>query len=341
MLCRRMLAALLVTIAAGQAIRPVFAQENGTLVQSGATTAGTSAPFLIPGSPVNGDWEAHPFTSWDMPEETRGFLQSDHAFSRFIGPVSAPILSKDPRSLTEVRGLFIENWMPDTNPTGNGNFQVYAAQLRVALTDRLTFIADKDGYASLHPGHIIPSASGWLDIAAGLKYTFIRDVENQFLLTGGFMFEPPTGEKKVFQHSGAGLLTVFGTSGKEINENWHILGNLALQVPMNSNANSTFGFAQVHLDRACFGWFYPLVEFNWYHYLAGGNHGLPAILGELDNLINLGTSQMANADLVTMAAGAKARLSRNLELGSVYEYPLSNRQDFLGGRLIAELILRY
>ena len=41
-----------------------------------------------------------------MDAETRGLLESDRAFPNFIGPISNPILTKDPRSLTELRPLF-------------------------------------------------------------------------------------------------------------------------------------------------------------------------------------------------------------------------------------------
>ena len=82
-----------------------------------------------------------------------------------------------------------------------------------ALTDRLTFIADKDGFASIHP-HAGGSKTGSVNISAGLKYVFIRDVERQLLVTGGFQYEPQTGEEKVFQGHGKGVFTVFGTVGK-------------------------------------------------------------------------------------------------------------------------------
>ena len=77
---------------------------------------------------------------------TRKPFQSDHAFDNFIGPVSNPIFTKDARSLTEARALFIQNWIPRSHPVvPGGNYQVYTLQARIALTDRLTLFADKDG----------------------------------------------------------------------------------------------------------------------------------------------------------------------------------------------------
>lgn len=226
------------------------------------------------------------------------------------------------------------------NPIGGGDFQVYAMQLRVALTERLTLIADKDGYGVIN-SNAIGNSDGWLNLAAGLKYTLIRDVENQFLATVGFMFEPQTGEAAVFQSHGDGLFTFFGTVGKEFGQCNHAILNLGYQVPVDGDENSSFFYSQIHLDRQMFGWIYPLMEVNWYHWVAGGDRGLPAALGEGDGLLNLGTTGVAGNDLVTMAFGLKAKLNANAEVGAAWEFPVSNRHDLINNRLTAEFILRY
>jgi len=269
-----------------------------------------------------------------------GWLQSDRAFPRFVGPISNPVLAKDPRSLTEARLLFINDQIDSKSAVGPGSFQVAGMQLRLALTDRLTFIADKDGYAWIHPNQG-SSQDGWLDIAAGLKYTVIRDVEQQMLLTAGLMWEPQTGEKRVFQNQGSGLFTGFLTFGKEFDEVNHVLVNAGYQLPADRSQNSSFYYASLHLDRQLIGWLYPLVELNWYHYTSGGDRGLPAIIGEGDGLLNLGTTGVAGNDLVTGAVGIKAQLCPNTETGLAWEVPLSSRHDLLNNRLLVELILRY
>jgi hypothetical protein len=271
----------------------------------------------------------------------RGLFESDRMFPNFIGPISNPVLTKDPRSLTEARLVFIQNWFPNAHPLmQGGDMQVYAApQVRIALTDRLTIMADKAGIAAINANGI-PHRSGMLNIAAGAKYAFIRDVENQFLVTGGFLFEPPTGEAKVFQNHGSGVATVFGTVGKEFAECYHVLLNGGYQFGLNSRDNSSFLYAQLHLDRQLFGWLYPLVEVNWFGYTAGGDRGLPAI-GEGDGLINLGAPDMAGNHLVTIAAGLKAQFGKHLNVGVVYETPMSSRRDLIDSRILAEVIFRY
>ena len=271
----------------------------------------------------------------------RGFLESDRAFPNFIGPISNPILAKDPRSMTEARFLFINNWFPNNHAVMNGgDAQVYALQLRFALTERLTLIADKDGIASINPGNGSTN-TGLLNIGVGLRYLFIRDVENQFLLSGGFMWEPQTGYGNVFQSHGDGTFTLFGTAAKEFDCCTHGIINFGYQFPFDRVDNSSFFYTSLHLDRQLMGWLYPLVELNWFHYTDGGNRGLPAAVGEGDGLINLGTSGVAGNDLVTVAVGASAILNDHMQTGFVWETPISNREDLIDHRITFEFILRY
>jgi hypothetical protein len=269
----------------------------------------------------------------------RRLFESDRAFEGFIGPISNPVFSKDPRSLTEARALFIHNQIPGGHPLGGGNFQVFGLQVRVALTERLTLIADKDGYATINPGGA-PNQDGWLNLGLGMKYVFIRDVERQLLLSGGFMWEPQTGEAGAFSSHGDGTFAFFLTGGKEFAGCWHALGTIGYQLPIDASENSSYYYVSLHLDRKI-GRFYPLVELNWFHWVAGGNRGLPAALGEGDGLLNLGTTGVAGNDLVTAAVGGKFKFGPHAEIGAAWEFPISNRRDLIDSRLLAEFILRY
>ncbi len=283
---------------------------------------------------------AHPMIMQDCCD-CRGPLESDRCFPRFVGPISNPVLAKDPRSLTEARLLFINNWSPDDHPVlGDGTFQVLAAQVRVALSERLTFIADKDGYTFIQPA-AGAHRDGWMNMAAGFKYTLVRDVENQFLVAAGMMYEFQTGEANVFQSHGDGIFTFFGTIGKEIGEVNHIIANVGYQLPVDGSDNSAMFYTSLHFDRQIAGWLYPLVELNWYRYTSGGNRGIPAIVGEGDGLINFGTTGVAGNNVVTTALGVKAMFSQHLESGIAYEFPISDRKDLIQGRLLVEMIIRY
>ncbi|MFO0798426.1 MAG: hypothetical protein U0804_13195 [Gemmataceae bacterium] len=212
-------------------------------------------------------------------------------------------------------------------------------QVNVALTERLTLIADKDGYADVYPRGAA-SSHGWLNIAAGLKYTLVRDVENQFLFAAGLMYEVPSGEAAVFQNTGGGFLTPFVSYGKEFGEHWHVIGNNGYSFALDQSTGSSFLYTSLHLDREIGGWFYPLVEANWFYYTGGGTN-LPRAVGEGDGLLNLGTAGMSGRMMFSTAVGAKAKLGEHLYLGGAYEVALSEYKGLLNNRVIVDLVLRY
>ena len=78
-------------------------------------------------------------------------FESDHEFDGFVQPFSNPIQFKDPRAMTEARGLFIAAWSDPNMPLGDTSAQIYALQLRAALTERLEVFAAKDGIVRLSP----------------------------------------------------------------------------------------------------------------------------------------------------------------------------------------------
>jgi hypothetical protein len=266
-------------------------------------------------------------------------FESDHAFDGFVNPISNPIFAKDPRSNTWARLLFVNNNFPGSHPFGGGNAQVYALQLNVALTERLAFIADKDGYADINPGRGAAS-NGWLNIAAGFKYTLVRDVENQFLFAAGLMYEVPSGDAAVFQNTGGGFLTPFVSWGKQFGDHWHVIGNHGFSFPLDTNEGSSFFYHSLHIDREIGGWFYPLVEFNWFQYTGGGDL-LPRAVGEGDGLLNLGTRDMNGRQLFSTAFGAKVKFCEHLYAGGAYEVALSDYKGLLNNRVIVDLVLRY
>ena len=67
---------------------------------------------------------------------------TDPSFNNFIKPQSNPVFFEDPRNTTEANAIFINHHVPSS--LGGGDVQVYAVQLRAALTENLSFIATKD-----------------------------------------------------------------------------------------------------------------------------------------------------------------------------------------------------
>ena len=155
----------------------------------------------------------------------RWFEHSEANFNDFISPTSNPIFFEDPRTLTEVRFLFINNDLP--NSIG-GNYQVYAMQIRAALSDRLSIVAAKDGFIIASPN--APLQDGAADIAMGLKYNLMVDYANQQILSVGLSYELPIGSTQALQGNGAGELNIYLTGGTEFWCNWHWISAMGYRV---------------------------------------------------------------------------------------------------------------
>jgi len=267
-------------------------------------------------------------------------FESDHAFDGFVGPMTDPIQAKDARSLTEARMVFLNNWAhPGTPVVGKGTYQVYALQLRLALTERLQLFADKDGIVrfSPNPGK---SVTGLANIAAGAKYVFIRNVEDQFLFSGAVQYEAPTGYANIFQNQGSGLLGVYGIFAKQFGDSVHLSGQFGENIAMQNQQNGYF-YTHLHVDKR-FGKFVPFFEANWFYYNQGAKY-LPASINmEGAGFLNLGTSGFTGTSIVTLAPGFKYNFNSHLEFGVCYQFPVSDpHQSLYGNQVIADLILRY
>ncbi|MAT68513.1 MAG: hypothetical protein CMJ58_03220 [Planctomycetaceae bacterium] len=260
---------------------------------------------------------------------------SDHCFDDFISPMTNPTLFEDPRTLTELRGIFLQHKVPLV-PAAGGDIQVYALQIRAALTDRLSIIATKDGYAvSSNP--LI--RDGWADVAAGLKYNLIRNVRDQRLLSAGLTYEMPVGSRRTLQGNGNGEFHLFLTGGTEFLDYGHWLSASGLRLAADSGDDSSLWYWSNHFDYQIFDGIYALTEFNWYNWIDSGAGGINGVEG--GDLFNLGSTGVTGNDIVTGAFGAKYKPNGNLEFGVAWELPLTERRDVLENRLTVDAILRY
>jgi len=266
------------------------------------------------------------------------FARSDREFSRFISPISNPFFFEDPRALTEARGHFVNQVIPSSSGLGKGDMQLYAVQLRAAVTDRLSIIATKDGYITQQFDNL-PNDEGVADVAAGFKYAFLRDSRNQRIATAGMTFEADLGDKRVFQGTGDGEFHFFLSGGFEFLERGHWLSGTGFRIPTDHTQRSQMWWWSNHWDYEFIDNLYGLIELNWFHWMRSGER--LAVNFEGGDLLNLGSTNVAGNDIVTMAVGGRARLTEGVTVGAGWEYPLTNRRDMLHDRAYADLIFRY
>ncbi len=273
-----------------------------------------------------------------MNQPIRGLFESDHAFDGFTTPLSNPVQSNDPRSLTELRFLYLGDYSRNSTPViGGGTFQVYAMQARLAVTERLQLFADKDGLVMLSPKGA-RSIFGMANINAGAKYVFIRDEADQFLFSGAVQYEAPTGYPTIFEGHGNGLLAVYGIIGKQFLDNWHFISTFGQNAAL-SNSNSGYFMVTAHLDRR-FGKFVPFYEANWFYYNQSGRH-VPGVGIEGGGLLNLGASNVMGLNYLTNAVGFNYEFTQHVIFGIAYEYQLSSRTMLMNNVLNMQLIFRY
>ena len=269
------------------------------------------------------------------------FGRSDREFWHFVSPQSNPLFFEDPRTLTELRLHFANQWIPNSNPVFQGGTAQYvAAQIRVAITERLSVIATKDGYFWLNPANPgVADTEGFADIGGGLKYNFYRNCETQTLASAGFTYCMPSGAQRVFQGNGNGEWHLFLSGGKEFFGCAHWVSGAGLRIPNDGTAQSKMSYWSNSFDVQLTKRIYALTQVNWFHWYDSGN-ALAANF-EGNDLFNLGSNDVAGNDIVTASYGTRLKFGSYHEAGIAYEIPLTQRKDLLESRLYLDLTLRY
>ena len=265
-----------------------------------------------------------------------GMLPSDHCFDCFISPISNPFFFEDPRSLTEARGIFIDNSLPGF--IGGGDVQVWAGQLRGCITDRTSVIAPRLAYLQVNQsGGGAPS--GFTSAPIGLKYNFIRDVDRQFLVSGGVTYFIP-GSQGAVSNFGSGDFHFFLTGGKQIYERAHWLSATGFRIPADPSWGTQMWYWSNQWDYQLPRNFYAVGGINWFHIMRSATNPFVSDFTALD-LINLPATGVAGTNVVTGVVGLRWKPSRHVETGAGFEFPLTNRTDIIHNRLYADMIFRY
>jgi hypothetical protein len=269
-----------------------------------------------------------------------GWLTSDRAFPNFIGFVSNPTFSIDPRALTQIWPVFANTWTQKFGPIDSGDIQAYGPGISFAFSDRFEVGLNRGAYAV---ANVDKFRDGFLNLGGFAQYTLIRDVPNQFLLSAGLMVEAPTGEADVLSGHGPAYLTPYLTFGKEFGE-FHVLGTTGYNFPTEASRTTidTY-YANLHLDVRLFGWLYPLVEFNgaWISTNLDLRHPELLSLADLPHFFDLDRHDVTGG-IVTIAPGFNAVLIHDrLEAGIVYERPIWSQHGYRFDEVLLKLILRF
>lgn len=252
---------------------------------------------------------------------------------RFVHPVTSPFFHENSFVTTDVRAWYLYHQFPNSNLGGDA--QVAAVQLRLALSEQFQLVAYKDGYAWFDD--TVVADEGLMDVAAGLKWNFYRDVPDQISLAAGIGYELGFGDDEVLQDDEE--LRLWFSADKGFDE-LHLGGTFNYFYPTGSEGalgNSEWVSWHLHADYYLCKWFSPVVELNGYHTLDNSSVAPLAFSGV--DVANLGGGE--SEDVVTLGLGGELRLDTDLALRLSYELPVTSNNDLLGDRITASLVWSY
>lgn len=283
---------------------------------------------------------------------SHGWFQSDHCFDNFISPVTNPFRFEDPRSLTEVRPVFIWQETPKRNYVyQGGDVEFFGTQARLAITERFDLVMNKLGYIWSEPhngggdpaGEFAPHV-GFAEIEIGPKYTFLRNDQCERVAAVGLTFDIPAGESKVFQDTGTLSLIPYVSFAQGFCPSSYGSFNFMTTVGYSFDVDSKrsdYFFSSFHLDFdvARLHKIYPLIELNWFNYTRAGKARELGFEGR--DLFNFGSHGVSGDNDLTMAVGARYKFSECIQTGIAAEFPLVANDHLLHFRLTWDVIFRF
>ncbi len=274
----------------------------------------------------------------------RGLFKSDCEFDNFASPVTNPFLFEDPRSLTEVRTILLYQKIPGNSGLFQGGSAWFVgAQGRLAITNRLSLVVSKFGLTGFSSGSPIDGGTGFSEIHLGPKFVVYRDPESKTLITLGGTFQLPSGSSKAFQDTGKLSIVPYVSAGRRLYETklgtFNGLASSGYSFSTTS-ARSDYFYVSGHLDFDVGnrGRIFPLVEMNWIRYTSDGKSTNLGVEGR--DLANFG-SPRAGSGMLTIAAGARVKITDHWQAGGAFEIPLVGSKDIFQYRLTFDLIWRY
>lgn len=334
------LAVFHVLVFTGTAVAQDQSADNTTSVSSRQSAPGALA---LGGNEPESHGESTSTTATETTEPEpllwKGFLYGDPHFRDKPRPVGSPLYFEDPFINSDLRLVYLYHKFPKDSNLKGGDLNVYALQLRLALTERLAFLATCDGYSHLE-SPILDDDSGWNDLALGLKYALLVDHANDFLLSTGLKWRLSNGHAKTL-HGNVDELTPFISAYKGWGK-FNFIADIAGRLAMDEHRGNHLLSWNLHADYEIIDHlFFPLFEVHGVHYLSNGDR-LPLSDGGLD-YANIGSNDVAGSSVYWAGVGARWNIVEHLSWGAVWEFPLQSTQanDLFDHRVTTNLIFTF
>jgi hypothetical protein len=287
-----------------------------------------------------------------------GMALAQDAFSDAIRPMTSPPIFDLAVPRTQVHAIYMHQNMPgNVNtiagdvPLG-GDFNVYALQFEIALDERTSIVAVKDGYIDFNPDSTLNAEEGFANLGLGLKRALIYKPESGYIMSGIATVEIPIGNDDVWQGEGDGALNL-NLANLNLIDEFQFASNIGLHIPFDDSQSFT-GSVSLHASYEVTPWFIPLIELNWFHTFDEGDgtthfgnqlgNTVPSIAEfEGGDLINLGSENAGeNRDSVILGLGFRSRINDCATLGLAYEIPLTEEENgIMEDRLTLDFIWKF
>jgi hypothetical protein len=281
-------------------------------------------------------------------------------FEGFEQPIVAPYLFEDPFVTTNAVPYFLWHDFPEQSVFDGGSLYAAALQLRVALTDRVAVIATKDGFVWNRNGQpLLEDSQGFMNLAAGVKVALWQDREAGRIVSGILRIEVPTGSSDQYQGYGDGV-ALPSVAGAFRTGPLRWIGDLGAQIPFDGGEQSSSLFYHLYLGVDVTPRVQPFVQVSGIRWLESGNGSLPIRLkhgGTLDlttvqgalgtgpfegaDVMNLGSEQVDNLDLLTAAIGVHVPLGEHVTLSVAYERPFTEPKGIFQQRITSALAIEF
>lgn len=279
----------------------------------------------------------------------------------FEKPIVQPYLFEDPFITTGAYPYYVWHEFPDRSALGGGDAHVVALQLRAAITDRLAFIATKDGYMFLRPeSELLSNQDGWMNVAAGFKYALVSDEDERFLLSGILRAEFAVGSKDVLAGgSGVQIQPSLALAWEPVSR-LHLIADLGGTIPTEGDQYSSSAWGHVYADYSVHRYFQPFVQLSGIYYVESGagrrgvdlqngptipldtaQHVLRTGHFEGADVLNLGSRGVDSNFYGTWALGAHVPITERVTWSVAYERPFTDRKDVTKQRVTTAFTIEF
>ena len=259
---------------------------------------------------------------------------------RYVPPIANPLFNETPYITTEARLIHQYTDISSSWASTGGVINLYALELRLALTERLGIFASKDGYANANFKAALDDEDGFANVAIGFKYAIHSDPKENSILTLGMKYEIPIGTLVSsgirLQGAGSGFLDFFVTGSKAYGK-LGLQGSLGPNFALDGDHDSSLFHYSATANYEVLPKFFPTVELNGYATISNGNR----TAGDYEGLdiLNFGTTDSGHVALI--ATGARYLVTDSISIGANYEFPITDREDYVDWRTHLDLIITF